>query len=60
MRRAGADGIVTRALTGHVTEGMTQHYSTVGFDEKEAAVAGLVSLVSLPKTGDRTGDGTRN
>jgi integrase len=60
MRRAGADGIVTRALTGHVTAGMTEHYSTVGFDEKKAAVAGVLSLVSLPKTGDRTGDAARN
>jgi len=59
-RRAGADGMVTRALTGHVTEGTTEHYSTVGFDEKRAAVAGVLSLVSLPKTGDRTGDGGRN
>lgn len=56
-RRAGADGMVTRALTGHVTEGMTAHYSTVGLDEKRAAVAGVVGL---PKTGDRTGDGGRN
>ena len=52
--------MVTRALTGHVTEGMTAHYSTVGLDEKRAAVAGVVGLVSLPKTGDRTGDGARN
>ncbi len=60
MRRAGADGIVTRALTGHVTEGMTAHYSTVGFDEKQAAVAGVLSLVPLPKAGDGTGDGGPN
>ena len=59
-RRAGADGLVTRALTGHVTEAMTEYYSTVGLDEKRAAVAGVVGLVSLPKTGDRTGDGGRN
>ena len=60
MRRAGAAGIVTRALTGHVSSGMTEHYSTVGFDEKRAAVAGVVGLVSLPKTVDRTVDGGRN
>jgi len=24
-RRAGADGVVPRSLTGHVTEGMTEH-----------------------------------
>lgn len=59
-RRAGADGMVTRALTGHVTEAMTAHYSTVGLDEKREAVAGVVRLVPLTKTGDRTGDGGRN
>lgn len=55
-RRAGADGIVTRALTGHVTEAMTAHYSTVGLDEKREAVAGVVRLVPLAETGDATGD----
>ena len=59
-RRAGVDGIVTRALTGHTSVGMQIHYSTVGFDEKQAAVAGVLDLVPLPKTGDRTGDGARN
>jgi len=59
-RRAGADGIVTRALTGHVTEGMTAHYSTVGLDEKRAAVAGVLNLVPLPKSVDAGVDGGRN
>jgi len=59
-RRAGADGMVTRALTGHVTEAMTAHYSTVGLDEKREAVAGVVRLVPLTKTVDRTVDGDRN
>lgn len=57
---AGADGIVTRALTGHVTEGMTAHYSTVGLDEKRAAVAGVLNLVPLPRTVDATVDGGEN
>jgi hypothetical protein len=52
--------MLNRALTGHVTEGMTAHYSTVGLDEKRVAVAGVVGLVCLPKTGDRTADGGRN
>jgi len=43
---AGADGMVTRALTGHVTEAMTAHYSTVGTRrEKGRPVAGVVRLV---------------
>ena len=32
------DGIVTRSLTGHVTEKMREHYSTVALDEKREAV----------------------
>jgi integrase/recombinase XerD len=59
-RRAGADGLVTRALTGHVTESMTAHYSTVGLDEKREAVAVVVRLVSLSETVDRSVDGGRN
>ena len=54
-RRAGVDAVVTKSLTGHVTEKMREHYSTVGLDEKRAAVAGVVKLVILPG-GDRSGD----
>jgi hypothetical protein len=36
---------VRRALTGHVTEEMQRHYSTIGLDEKRAAVAGVLRLV---------------
>jgi len=32
-------------LTGHVTEEMQRHYSTVGLDEKRAAIAGVLRLV---------------
>jgi hypothetical protein len=35
-RRAGVDGVVIKSLTGHVTEKMRTHYSTVGLDEKLA------------------------
>jgi integrase len=31
-RRAGVDGVVLKSLTGHVTEKMRTHYSTVGLD----------------------------
>ena len=34
VRRANVDAVVRRALTGHVTEEMQRHYSTVGLDEK--------------------------
>lgn len=42
---ADADAVVRRALTGHVTEEMQRHSSTVGLDEKRAAVAGVYRLV---------------
>jgi integrase len=45
-RRAGADGIVIRSLTGHVTEKMREHYSTVALDEKRQTAANVVQLVN--------------
>lgn len=45
VRRANVDAVVRRALTGHVTEEMQRHYSTVGLDEKRAAIAGVIRLV---------------
>lgn len=55
IRRADVDPVVRRALTGHVTEEMQQHYSNVGLDEKRAPVAGALRLVS-PESGDQGGD----
>lgn len=43
-RRAKVDGVVTRSLTGHVTEKMRLHYSTVGLDEQRTAVIGISAL----------------
>ena len=45
VRRANVDAVVRRALTGHVTEEMQRHYSSVGMDEKRAAIAGVIRLV---------------
>jgi integrase len=53
-RRAGVDAIVTRAMTGHVTERMREHYSSVGLDEKRKAVADVVRLVPT-KVGTEVG-----
>jgi integrase len=58
-RRAGVDAIVIRSLTGHVTEKMRDHYSTVGIEEKFTAVASVHRLVPLHhvgESGDRSGD----
>jgi hypothetical protein len=58
VRLANVDAVVRRALTGHVTEEMQRHYSTVGMEEKRAAVAGVLRVVDggLSKSG--TNDGT--
>jgi integrase len=36
---------VTKAITGHVTDKMLEHYSTVGMAEKSAAVGQVIALV---------------
>ncbi len=54
-RRAGVDGVVIKSLTGHVTEKMRTHYSTVGLDEKLVAVSSVHRLVRL-ESGDASGD----
>jgi integrase len=59
-RKAGVDGIVIRSLTGHVTEKMRDHYSTVGLDEKHTAVASVHRLVSLGRGGDPAESGDRS
>src|ERR1044071_8011949 len=55
VRRANVDAVVRRALTGRVTEEMQRHYSTVGLDEKRAAIAGVLRLV--PTEPRPVGDG---
>ena len=57
-RRAGVEAVVTKSLTVHVTERMRAHYSTVGLDEKRAAVADVVRLIkgrSERSSGDQVG-----
>lgn len=63
-RRASVDPVITRSMTGHVTEQMREHYSTVRIDEKRAAVAKVIRLVkggatdpSGPFGGPSSGEG---
>ena len=55
-RRAGVNAVVARTLTGHVTEQMLAHYSTVELDENRDAVVAILKLVSDGTRGDRGGD----
>lgn len=43
-RAAEVKDIVTRAISGHATETMQHHYSTVAADEKKLAIAKVIEL----------------
>jgi hypothetical protein len=45
-RAAGVNDIVTRAISGHATEAMQRHYSTVSDDEMRTGLAKVVSLAT--------------
>lgn len=57
LRRSGIDPVTRRAIVGHVTEEMQEHYSTVRLDEKREAMqkvsAELAKLRSAVKGDDR-------
>jgi hypothetical protein len=55
IRLSKADAVVRRALTGHVTQEMQDHYSNVGTEEKRAAIAGALKLVAITKEAKNDG-----
>ncbi len=58
LARQVAGDIVTRSITGHVTEAMTEHYSHVGLGEKLKAANNIVRLVpGLAKSHAATASG---
>jgi len=48
-RAAEVKDIVTRAISGHATETMQHHYSTVAADEKQHAIAKVIELAGVRK-----------
>jgi integrase len=56
--RRTANDLIRRAITGHVTQRMTEHYSHVDVGEKRAAVEGMLKLVKGGDSGT-TSDDTR-
>jgi integrase len=48
-RAAQVKDIVTRAISGHATETMQHHYSTVAAEEKKAAIAKVIELAGARK-----------
>ena len=62
LARQVAGEIVTRSITGHVTQAMTEHYSHVGRREKLAAAGSVVRLVFAgrnPPSGGSGGGSTK-
>ena len=49
-RAAEIKDVVTRSISGHATETMQRHYSTVSQEEQRAGLAKVVSILRLPVT----------
>jgi integrase len=45
-RAAEIEGVVTRSISGHLTERMQRHYSTVNADEQRRGIARVIDLVA--------------
>jgi hypothetical protein len=51
LRRAAVDPLAAKAIIGHTTDRMREHYSTVGADEARTIGERVISL--LPALGAR-------
>jgi hypothetical protein len=49
MRAAQVEGIVTRSISGHLTERMQDHYSTVSGGEQRTRIAKVIGLMTAPR-----------
>jgi integrase len=52
-RAAEVEDIVTRAISGHATETMQRHYSTVSTDEMRSGLAKVISLAGMQEAAKR-------
>lgn len=48
-RAAAIEGLVTRSISGHLTERMQRHYSTVNADEQRQSIARVIDLFAPSK-----------
>jgi integrase len=58
MRLAKVEAIVTKSISGHQTDRMREHYSTVTPDEQRRSIGNVVQLFG-PKSGEGSGEGHR-
>lgn len=59
MRIAKVEAIVTKSISGHLTDRMREHYSTVTPDEQRASIGNVIQLFGRQKSGEGTGEGRR-
>lgn len=48
-RAASVADVVTRSISGHATESMQLHYSSVGEDEQRASLGRMIALAGVAK-----------
>ena len=58
MRRAKVEAIVTKSISGHQTDRMREHYSTVSPDEQRQSIRNVVKLFGPRQSGEGSGEGT--
>jgi hypothetical protein len=51
-RHARIESIVTRSISGHLTERMQHHYSTVASEEQRTSIAKVIDLFSPQASAD--------
>jgi integrase len=56
-RLANVETIVTKSISGHLTDQMHQHYSTVTPDEQRRSIGNVVQLFGTKKSGAGSGAG---
>jgi integrase len=57
-RAANVEAIVTKSISGHQTDRMREHYSTVSPDEQRRSIGNVVSLFGPRPSGEGSGEGT--
>ena len=62
-RVANVEAIVTKSISGHLTDRMREHYSTVTPDEQRASIGNVVQLFgprpACQQSGEESGEGPR-
>jgi integrase len=56
-RAANVEAIVTKSISGHQTDRMREHYSTVSPDEQRRSIGNVVSLFGPRPSGEGSGEG---